>query len=173
MDRKKQDAPGPYLEHVTLTTGDSRRSPRAEVAADVLQALGPVLVEALESGEAVDVCGTGWYLSACEDAGKLKFRLHVERSGQRGRSESGAGIEARVRWNGDPGRLSALHPDGAGARIPALDGSDPDGLPLPCPASSTPGGGRKTNRWSLSTVAPSRVYSPRIAGENLYSFRYA
>ena len=133
MDRKKQDAPGPYLEYVTLTTGDSRRSPRAEVAADVLQALGPVLVEALESGEAVDVCGTGWYLSACEDAGKLQFRLHVERPD----------IQAAA-----PIRCIVIPGPGAGAILSR------EGVCLPCP------GRRRRGRVRIPALDVERIGLP-------------
>lgn len=50
---------------------------RAEVGADVLEALAPVVREALETDAWADVCGSGWYLAACVDAGRLKFRLAV------------------------------------------------------------------------------------------------
>ena len=36
---------------------------------DAIEALAPVLSEALASDAWADVCGSGWYMSACEDAG--------------------------------------------------------------------------------------------------------
>ena len=72
---------GPYLEHYTALTGHSRRSPRSEVAADVLERLGPVLQSAIRSGDVVDVLASGSWLSAVEDGGRLKFRLFGRKPG--------------------------------------------------------------------------------------------
>ena len=52
---------GPYLKHVTLLTGHSRRSPRSEVADEVIERLAPVLSEALTGGEYVEILSSGWF----------------------------------------------------------------------------------------------------------------
>lgn len=41
----------PYLIHITLTTGDSRKSPRSEVGDDTLALVAPWLAEILSSGD--------------------------------------------------------------------------------------------------------------------------
>lgn len=69
------------LEHYTIQTGDRRLSPRAEVGENAIDILGAILREAIRTDKTLEILRTGWYLSACEDAGRLKFRLHVDSPG--------------------------------------------------------------------------------------------
>ena len=66
-----------HLDYITKQSGHARASRRDEVGDDVIEALAPVLSEALASDAWADVCGSGWYMAACVDAGRLKFRLAV------------------------------------------------------------------------------------------------
>lgn len=66
-----------HLAHRTIQTGHDRRSPRSEVSTDVVRLLAGVLDEALTLDGWADVLGSGWHISACVDAGRLKFRLSV------------------------------------------------------------------------------------------------
>ena len=103
------------LSRVTVQTGHARASRRDEVEDDVLQALAPVLAQALETDAWADVLGSGWYLSACESDGRLKFRLAM--------GIPGPGGAAPIRCTVIPGTLS--HAPTLEVDLPTGENPDP------------------------------------------------
>ena len=104
----------PYINHLTLSTSNSRRSPRAEVGDDTLMWLAPWLREtvALGTPQPLPVAALARYslLAQVEDGALLATRPDLRRD-----DPHGAWSRRTEKWGGLLDQLAQLvHPSGEG-----------------------------------------------------------
>jgi len=76
--RKPPDMASPYLHHVTLSTGHTRRSPRSEVADSILAVLVPWLNSLVETGSRIALPAPGlehFSATGTVESGSLLFTI--------------------------------------------------------------------------------------------------